>query len=387
MGLEASGTGLAESATELAASAAGLAASAMGPAASAMGLAESATSRTTYRGRYAPSPTGWLHLGNARTALLAWVRCRAASGSFVMRVEDLDVPRTKPEAVSGNLDELRWLGLDWDEGPDVGGAHAPYLQSQRGELYQSVLERLQATGRVFECYLSRRDASEAASAPHGALAARGSIAAGAVGRGAASEAVGVYGPQQRALNARLGPVRRVAGKAFSLRYAVGEGVVAFSDALAGPQRFDLAREVGDFVLRRSDALWAYQLAVVVDDAAMGVTEVVRGGDLLASTAAQLALFEGLELQPPGYAHVPVLLDEGGERMAKRRGSLTLQELRLAGVSPERVVGALAVTLGWLERPEEVATAEVLAAFAASAVPTAPSAPARLDRKLLDWLLA
>ena len=120
-----------------------------------------------YRGRFAPSPSGWLHLGNARTALVAWLRARASGGSFVMRVEDLDGPRTRPEAVLGNLAELRWLGLDWDEGPDVGGPHAPYLQSQRTHLYEAALARLQAAGRTFDCYLSRKDLAEVASAPHG----------------------------------------------------------------------------------------------------------------------------------------------------------------------------------------------------------------------------
>lgn len=277
------------------------------------------------RGRYAPSPTGSLHLGNARTALVAWWRARAAGSSFVMRTEDLDEPRTVPEAVTGNLAELRWLGLDWDEGPEMGGPFGPYRQSQRHEHYGNALRELREQGRVFECYLSRRELRELSSAPHGAAP--------------------VYGERERRLNENVAERKRAEGKVPSLRLFVEPGEVAFDDLAHGPQRFDLRREVGDIVLRRADGAWAYQLAVVVDDAAMGIEEVVRGDDLLPSTAVQILIYRALELQPPAFLHVPLLLDQDGDRLAKRRGSLTLAALREAGVDPRRVVGLLAYSLG------------------------------------------
>ncbi|MFA5550396.1 MAG: tRNA glutamyl-Q(34) synthetase GluQRS [Trueperaceae bacterium] len=301
-----------------------------------------------YRGRFAPSPSGWLHLGNARTALVAWLRARAQGGAFVMRVEDLDGPRTRQEAVRGNLDELRWLGLDWDEGPDVGGPHGPYLQSQRSELYEAALERLAAAGLTFPCYLSRKELAVVASAPHGNVS------------GGASE--GVYGAAERAANERLATAKQAEGRAPSVRVAVPNATLRFSDALAGAQEVNLLPEVGHFVVRRSDGLFAYQLAVVVDDAAMGITEVVRGADLLRSTAAQLLLYRALGQPPPGFAHVPLLLDESGQRLAKRRGSLTLHELRAAGVEPGALVGLLGQSLGLVPAGEEATAPELLAEY-------------------------
>lgn len=298
-----------------------------------------------YVGRFAPSPSGWLHLGNARTALMAWLRARAAGGTFIMRVEDLDGPRTRPEAVLGNLGELRWLGLDWDEGPDVGGRHAPYLQSRRLSLYQAALERLEAAGHTFACYLSRKDLAEVASAPHGPP-----------GEG------GVYGAAEKRTNQRLAPERRRAGRTPSLRFEVPDRLVAFEDALVGPTQVSMLRDVGHFVVRRSDGLFAYQLAVVVDDAAMGVTEVVRGADLLTSTAAQLLLYEALGLEPPRFAHVPLMLDAAGQRLAKRRGSQTLHELRAAGVAPETLVGTLAHGLGLVPEPTPLSASELLETY-------------------------
>lgn len=316
------------------------------------------------RGRYAPSPTGGLHLGNARTALVAWWRARAEGSSFVLRVEDLDRARSREEAVAGNLAELRWLGMDWDEGPDVGGPHAPYRQSGRSRLYEEALARLVASGRVDRCFLSRRELREIASAPHGRSP--------------------VYGARERAANARLAARKEAEGKTPSLRLRAAPGEAAWEDLVAGPQRLDLEREVGDVVLRRADGEWAYALAVVVDDAAMGVREVVRGDDLLPATAAQLLVYAALGLEPPRFAHVPLLLDEGGERLAKRRGAGTLTALREAGVRPERVVGLLAWSLGLLPRREEVAAAELTGGFSLAAP---ARAPARLDPAALAWLRA
>ncbi|MFO7546095.1 MAG: tRNA glutamyl-Q(34) synthetase GluQRS [Trueperaceae bacterium] len=334
-----------------------------------------------YRGRFAPSPTGWLHLGNARTALLAWLRARAAGGRFVVRVEDLDGPRTRPEAVDGNLHELRWLGLDWDEGPDVGGPFAPYRQSERDAHYAAALARLRAQGALFPCYLSRKDLAEAASAPHDPHVPldRHDATENVRSQGAAAPAA--YGERERRRSERVAAGKAAAGKTPSLRFAAAPGEIDFDDALAGPQRFDVMRDVGHFVVRRADGQWAYQLAVVVDDDAMGITEVVRGADLLRSTAAQLLLYRALGLTPPTFAHVPLLLDERGERLAKRTGALTLHELRSAGVSPDRVLGLLAHGLGLLPELAPAHADAVLEAYD----PRAKVPAGRLGTAELAWL--
>lgn len=273
---------------------------------------------------------------------MAWVRARRAGGAFVVRVEDIDGPRTRREAVTGNLDELRWLGLDWDEGPDVGGGFGPYRQSERGDLYAAALTRLVAAGAVFDCYLSRKDVAAASSAPHGPASSGP-----------------VYGAEQRRLNLAVTDARRTAGRTPSQRLSAGAGVMEFHDAIAGPQAFDVASQVGDVVLRRSDGLWAYQLAVSVDDAAMGITEVVRGADLLTSTATQLLVYRALGLQPPAFAHVGLLLGGDGRRLSKRAGALSLGELERSGVRPQRIIGLLAASLGWLATPRPLSPQRLL----------------------------
>lgn len=314
------------------------------------------------RGRYAPSPTGGLHLGNARTALVAWLRARSAGASFVLRVEDLDEPRTVPEAVTGNLAELRWLGLDWDEGPDVGGPYWPYRQSLRHAAYSAALERLEAAGLTFECYLSRRELRELSSAPHGAAP--------------------VYGERERRLNDRLKDRKRAEGKGAAIRLRVSDGTCEFEDLFQGRQRFDLRAEVGDIVLRRADGAWAYNFAVVVDDAGMKVREVVRGDDLLPATASQLVIYSALGLEAPSFAHVPLLLAADGQRLAKRRGSETLAALAAAGVEPARVVGALAYTLGLLERPLAAEARQLLPHFDLGRLHREPR---RFTAELRDWM--
>jgi len=340
-----------------------------------------------------------LHLGNARTALLAWLRARAAGGAFVLRVEDLDAPRTRPEAVEGNLAELRWLGLEWDEGPDVGGPHGPYLQSERGAYYAEALARLHAQGALFPCYLSRKDLAQAASAPHD-LPATGPLPDGLPdglpgerdaastgpdepggGRSSAAAAP-VYGDRERRRSERVAAAKAAAGKTPSLRFAAAPGIVTFVDALAGPQRFDVMQDVGHFVVRRGDGQWAYQLAVVVDDAAMGITEVVRGADLLRSTAAQLLLYRALGLAAPTFAHVPLLVDDHGDRLAKRTGALTLHDLRAAGVPPERVLGLVAHGLGLVPERVPLRADDLLASFD----PVAPVHAGRVGAADIGWLL-
>lgn len=265
-------------------------------------------------GRYAPTPSGRLHLGNARTALLAWLWARSLGGRFVLRVEDLDPQRSRAEHEREQLADLRWLGIDWDEGPDVGGAHGPYRQSERGGWYEEAMGRLE----TFECTCTRKELREATLAPHG----REPVYPGTCRDGAAH-------PE----------------RARSLRWKVPAGIVEFEDAIQGWLHEDVAVEAGEFVLRRSDGAWAYQLAVVVDDAAMGVTHVLRGADLLHSTARQILLQRTLGLPTPVHAHVPLVLGPDGEKLSKRHGAPELAELRLGGADPQRVVAALARSVG------------------------------------------
>lgn len=301
-------------------------------------------------GRFAPSPTGDLHLGNARTALLAWLDARSRGGRFIMRMEDLDAGRVREEYYDTQLRDLRWLGLDWDEGPDVGGPNAPYLQSERRELYRAALERLSAEGLLYECFCTRREILEAASAPH---------------------ASDDEGPQYPGTCLRLRPSeieeRRDAGPA-ALRFRTPHGPVGFRDLVQGDVSFDPEREVGDFVVRRKDGVAAYQLSVAVDDARMGVTHVVRGADLLPSTARQILLYRALGLDPPEWIHVPLLLAPDGERLAKRDDAPSVRELREGGKDPRRVVGWLAQSCGLVGTPEPVSPADLVDGFSLGLLP-------------------
>ncbi len=290
------------------------------------------------QGRYAPSPTGYLHLGNVRTALVAYLKARASGSDFILRIEDLDSARSRPEFVAANIAELRYLGLDWDEGPDVSGPHGPYLQSERQAHYLEALETLRAAGKLFECYLSRKDLRDLASAPHAQMPA--------------------YGQAERRLNEKLKAQKQLERKQPSLRFRVDMPQVAVQDAFKGMQHF----QVSDFIVRRADGEWAYQLAVVVDDAKMNIQEVVRGEDLLESTAAQVLLYQALAYPVPAFFHVPLLYDETGERMSKRKGSLTISSLKEKGVSSERIVGFLAYSLGLIDKLEALTLDEVLRVF-------------------------
>ncbi len=288
------------------------------------------------RGRYAPSPTGGLHLGNARTALVAWLHTRSQGGVFVLRVEDLDSQRCKKGVYEINLAELQWLGLDWDEGPDLGGDFGPYLQSHRTAHYHAMLAQLRPW--VSPCYLSRKDLHTLASAPHGLIEG--------------------YGLAERALNEALKTAKMAAGKQPSLRLLGPQTSVAFEDLLMGPQAFD----VGDFVLLRADGEWAYQLAVVADDLAMQISEVVRGDDLLPSTAAQVWLYQLLKRPAPQFLHLPLLLDPQGIRLSKRSGALTLSEILKTGLSCERLLGFFAYSLGLIPAMEALTLPELLTVY-------------------------
>ena len=306
------------------------------------------------RGRYAPSPTGELHVGNASTALLAWLSVRARGGEFVIRVEDLDRNRARPELVGRILDDLRWLGLDWDEGPDRGGPHGPYEQGARSALYAAAFERLRRTEQVYPCFCSRRDVAAAASAP----------------QGAGDEIP--YPGTCRALAPEAARRRVEAGERHSWRFHAGAGV-GFTDFVRG--RFGDREEdegPGDFVVLRADGVAAYQLAVVVDDAAMRITEVVRGDDLLPSTVKQLLLYRALELEPPSFGHVPLLLGPDGVRLAKRHASSSLSELRERGLSAEQGVGRLAAALGLRPDARPVSAAALVPGFDLARLVAAPS---------------
>ncbi len=271
-----------------------------------------------YRGRLAPSPTGHLHLGHARTFWLAQARARAAGGTLVMRVEDLDGPRCRPEFVEAIHEDLRWFGFQWQEGPDVGGPHAPYVQSARLPLYQSAFERLRAAGRVFPCTCSRRDILSAMSAPH------------------AGDEEPVYPGNCRGKSSDE-PTRSGEGSRVAWRFRVPDGqAVAFEDGGCGSRAFVAGRDFGDFVVWRGDGWPSYQLACVVDDAAMGITEVVRGEDLLLSTARQLLLYGALGWAAPSFYHCQLVTDEHGIRLAKRHEALSLRRLRESGRSPEEI---------------------------------------------------
>ena len=270
-------------------------------------------------GRFAPSPSGRMHLGNAASALAAWLSARSQGGKMVFRIEDIDTARCRPEYARQLADDLRWLGLDWDEGGDVPG----YRQSGRAAVYEDALARIARQAKVYPCWCTRAEL-HAASAPH------------------ASDGTPLYSGRCRGLSDEERAAR--AGRPAALRVEVPDETITWTDGHYGPQKENLARECGDFVLRRSDGLWAYQLAVTADDAAMGVTEVVRGRDLLGSTARQIWLHRLLGHEPPRYCHLPLLTAPDGRRLSKRERDLDLGALRARYSAPE-LVGRIAAMLG------------------------------------------
>ena len=282
------------------------------------------TQNPSYRGRVAPSPTGYLHLGHARTFWTAYERARAAGGVLVLRDEDLDPARSRAEFAEAFAEDLRWLGIEWQEGPDVGGPHEPYAQSARRQLYLEAWARLVESGHVYPCTCSRRDIARAASAPH--------------------EAQDDEPHYPGTCRPRSGAVPQApdtpAGLNWRFRVPDGEEIV-FEDLRQGRQSFVAGRDFGDFVVWRRDDVPAYQLAVVVDDAHMRITEVVRGADLLKSAARQMLVQRALGLHAPAYLHCDLVTDERGERLAKRHESLSLRALRAAGLTPAEVRASFA----------------------------------------------
>jgi len=284
-----------------------------------------------YRGRLAPSPTGYLHLGHARTFWIAQDRAKAAGGVLVLRNEDLDSTRFKLEFAGAMIEDLKWFGFQWQEGPDVGGPNGPYSQSERRTFYMAALEKLRAGGFIYPCACSHKDIRQAASAPHADN--EEPIYPGTC----RPEIQGERERPREASPAPLGlaPAAGPRSRPRNWRFRVPEGeTVAFTDGGFGPQAFTAGKDFGDFVVWRHDDVPAYQLAVVVDDAAMQITEVVRGADLLNSTARQLLLYRALGIAPPRFYHCPLMTDESGIRLAKRHDALSLRAMRAQGASPE-----------------------------------------------------
>jgi glutamyl-tRNA synthetase len=290
-----------------------------------------------YRGRIAPSPTGLLHIGHARTFWIAAQRAAELRGTLTLRNEDLDAQRCRAEFVDAMIEDLHWLGISWQEGPDCGGAFAPYTQSERRESYLQAWKRLREIGAIYPCSCSRKDVALAAAAPNdgddepiysgkcrpsSAVAGTAHPSTALRARGTAEAAVATWADEPAGLN---------------WRFRVPDGdEICFSDLHLGLQRMLAGRDFGDFIVWRRDDVPAYQLAVVVDDSAMGITEVVRGADLLKSTARQVLLYRALSLQVPEFYHCDLVRDEEGVRLARRHASLSIRTLRVAGWTPEQV---------------------------------------------------
>jgi glutamyl-tRNA synthetase len=300
-------------------------------------------SETACVGRLAPSPTGAQHVGNARTYLIAWLAARSRNGRIVLRIEDIDSPRIKPGAAEQACEDLRWLGLNWDEGP--------VLQTRRLPLYQEALRELQSRELVYPCTCSRKDVEEAASAPH--LEHEGPVYPGTCA-------------QRNVADAAL-----LDNKPYAWRFRVNRESPAFVDGFRGPTHIDLRQVGGDFVVWKSSGTPSYQLAVVVDDAALGVTEVIRGDDLLPSTPRQLLLYQALDLRPPRFTHVPLVLGPDGRRLAKRHGDTRLSSLRAAGVMPEELLGLLAWSCGWVDKLEPITARGLIPLFQLESLPDQP----------------
>jgi len=308
------------------------------------------TATSGYRGRLAPSPTGYLHVGHARTFWTAFQRAREAGGTLIMRMEDLDPDRCRPIYAEAALDDLRWLGIRWQEGPDLGGPDkggpfAPYVQSKRRAIYFDVWRRLLRTGRLFPCRCSRKDLAGALAALH-----EHTHTAGGGGEFGSNDDE----PDDEPLypgTCRLfmGGTPQLPGPTASefedpggtnWRFRVPDGeVIEFVDLNLGPQRFVAGVDFGDFVVWRRDGVPSYQLACVADDAAMGITEVVRGADLLKSTARQILLFRALGFDPPAWYHCRLVVDHNGRRLAKRHDALSLRAMRQRGLTPMNILSA------------------------------------------------
>ncbi|HOW61062.1 MAG TPA: glutamate--tRNA ligase [Candidatus Contendobacter sp.] len=314
--------------------------------------------------RFAPSPTGYLHLGNVRTALFNTFLARRRGGQFLLRIEDTDRERSRPEYVAALLEDLHWLGLDWQEGPEVGGARGPYAQSERAAIYADYYQRLETTGQAYPCFCTPAEL---------ALSRKAQLSAGRP-------------PRYAGTCARLSEAERCArlerGLQPTLRFRVPAGrTVEFTDRVRGLQRF-ASDDIGDFVIRRADGTPQFFFANAVDDALMGITHVLRGEDHLANTPRQLLLLEALELPAPEYGHLALIIGADGGPLSKREGDLSLRELRAAGYLPEALLNYLARLGHVYDRDEWLEPAELAAGFALEHL---GRASARYDAaQLLHW---
>lgn len=309
-------------------------------------------SNPVVRGRFAPSPSGRMHLGNVFCAFIAWLSVRAQGGRLVLRVEDLDPDRCKPEYTLQLEDDLRWLGLYWDEGDGIGGPDEPYRQSARTPFYEECFRELEKQGLIYPCYCGRAEL-HTAQAPHASD-----------GRFLYSGRCKSLSPQEREkLAQKRNPSMRLIVPDFE------EAEVSFTDGHFGVYRENLKQDCGDFIVRRSDGVYAYQLAVVADDAAMRITEVVRGQDLLSSTPRQLYLYRLLKKTAPRFYHIPLLVTKEGRRLSKRDCGMNLGYLREQGWRPEEVLGRLAKLGGLLTEEKPVRADEVVPLFDWSKIPT------------------
>ena len=303
--------------------------------------------KKTIRGRFAPSPSGRMHMGNAYSALLSWLSVKSKGGEWVLRIEDLDPGRSRKEYADQIEEDLLWLGLEWDEGGSRGGDHGPYYQSMRDDIYHEYLERLRQKGLTYPCYCTRADIM-ATQAPHetdGRIVYQGTC------RGREEQP----------------------GVPHATRVIVPDETICYCDGHYGEQHVNLQEHCGDFVLQRRDGAWAYQLAVVVDDALMGITEVVRGVDLLLSAAQQIYLYRELGFDEPAFCHLPLLCAEHEgvvQRLSKRDRSMNLGEIR-QHMSAEEVVGFLACHAGIIDQPQKITAAELLPLFSWDRVPCDP----------------
>ena len=280
-------------------------------------------------GRFAPSPTGRMHMGNIFTAVMSWLSVKSRGGRWILRIEDLDPQRSRLEYARAIEDDLAWLGLEWDEGGlDNKGPHGPYIQSRRHDIYNEYLNRLQLTGYTYPCHCTRAEIM-ATQAPH------------------RSDGRVVYAGTCRPANLPLpNPIN---SEGCSIRLYVPDCEIEVDDMICRPSVFNLAKECGDFILRRADGAWSYQLAVVIDDALMGITEVMRGNDLLPSAAQQIYLHNLLGFPPPSFAHVPLIINKEGRRLSKRDKGMAMDSLRQT-YSPEGILGIVAYLAGFLEKP-------------------------------------
>lgn len=305
-------------------------------------------------GRFAPSPTGRMHLGNMFSALISWLSVRSHSGRWILRIEDLDPQRSRPEYACQIEDDLNWLGLDWDEGGTGNrGVHGPYSQSLRGEFYKTALEQLNDAGLLYPCHCRRADIL-ATQAPH------------------QSDGRIVYAGTCRPSDFPSNDIRTDLTQPVALRLAVPDEDIHFTDRVFGAQSVNLSSHCGDFVVRRADGAWAYQLAVVVDDARMGVSEVVRGSDLLLSSAQQIYLYSLLGVEPPEFAHLPLLCNADGVRLSKRDASMNMEALR-EKYAPNQLTARLAHIAGIIpESVREISPTELISLFKWESIPAKES---------------